>query len=1149
MMSASRAASPSRVINSTLSEVGVPTIDTSFFSPSQTAQLKQVFNTNKSSKILLALDRISKVSQTRRSSTGRYATPSTRTPRLEWNNVKPESRDRLVEYFAANTGSYTNAELQSLKKLPVFALQDGSYTSLHPNPTTTTTTTTTTTLTQGGEAKNQEYYYLKQADTTLPDMIAGNSRILKRKQSSSQTALYNELGVAELSAVNLFQKFIVPEFDGLSRLDQSKFTEQLCNEWPTLKQNASLVETLKQLQFIPVNGHQQHAKPSELLDPRNQLLSNLFQNNPKLFPNGEYASKRWLNVLTELGLKNTLDKELYAKACAQMSIDFHATNDAALKKSAYTQCIFLLQHFNDNFTDLYSINLLKELSNIAYVPVVRPGSTHPEPMLVQWKECALHKDRHLIWTCKPIVLKALEPPRNTWDHLGLSNKQTPSDVMKHLRNICIASSSSTATNASSPLFLHPDVPSDIIRTVLEYCNDKWNGFSPSEQAELKTFPLLPIHGTLLVRPSRTFFRMEVPLPPFLFEVPRAYGPHETVLKQLGTKETPTIDDYIFFLNELKEEIQEQRLNPNELNAVVRVVHMLVKEYASGPNSPNKSGSRHGSGMSRGMRFVVPDNKGCLVYHDECVMSLKHYKDRISPNIIRTISALLNVRDMKTIDVPSIEDMVEERRVPSIGSLDTSDTLDTLDTLPTIKISEEWTNKVIQQCQELSMCTNIALKDIQDVVMNTNIGFVPTLHTKLYLKRALGRHSMGTDCTHVDNGSTTDEVGCWIDWMYQQQNTQTCIVLSESILKKYAGIVTVEQLVARCVMELLVELVLGGGNSGSSSGGGSGTATEGGASETLRTMSQLPTMTSMLSIQQQQGDARPQGDDAARSVMRLHGLPTHLDVEARRGVPGETLIPHDATCVKYTPLHPYSPGEIVAAVGINDRRSTTTVALTSVDTTTLVYGVVLRSSESMEHGVGRLQIRLINDDSRLQSTTLLSTEIFSFAPTTQSSATTPSNGSRSSNGSSGSSRSSNGSSRQKTGGTQTAETKNGHPAAAEPTSTKLLTNTGVNSQELMDAVSAILGSAGMPMRTDTKELMAETMDLRRETLKQQKTIQALEVSNDAYKERLLCKICMNADVDRMLMPSGKMICKGCVTKINGLCPFTRKNVDSVIKLYF
>ena len=35
----------------------------------------------------------------------------------------------------------------------------------------------------------------------------------------------------------------------------------------------------------------------------------------------------------------------------------------------------------------------------------------------------------------------------------------------------------------------------------------------------------------------------------------------------------------------------------------------------------------------------------------------------------------------------------------------------------------------------------------------------------------------------------------------------------------------------------------------------------------------------------------------------------------------------------------------------------------------------------------------------------------------------------------------------------------------------------------------------------------------------------------------------------LMPSGKMLCKTCVGKISGVCPFTRKRVDSVIKLYF
>ena len=242
-------------IETTLSSVGVPTLDTSFFAPTQTQQLQHSFQANKKTRILSAFDRLSKVRPT--------PTPSNRVraPALDWSHVQPEARDHLVQYFASKTGTYTQAEIHSLQKLPVFALQNGSYTAL-----TSSTTTTTTTTTRGGgssktngEAKQQDYYYLKQADTPLPDMIAGNSRILKRKQNSKQTALYNELGVQELKAVDLFQKFIVPEFDGLSRVDQSKFTEQLCTEWSTLKKNASLVDTLKQLQFIPT-GNQQHAR-------------------------------------------------------------------------------------------------------------------------------------------------------------------------------------------------------------------------------------------------------------------------------------------------------------------------------------------------------------------------------------------------------------------------------------------------------------------------------------------------------------------------------------------------------------------------------------------------------------------------------------------------------------------------------------------------------------------------------------------------------------------------------------------------------------------------------------------------------------------------------------------------------------------------
>ena len=36
---------------------------------------------------------------------------------------------------------------------------------------------------------------------------------------------------------------------------------------------------------------------------------------------------------------------------------------------------------------------------------------------------------------------------------------------------------------------------------------------------------------------RRYFRLEQNLAPFMFEVPRAFGGHEALLKQLGTKET------------------------------------------------------------------------------------------------------------------------------------------------------------------------------------------------------------------------------------------------------------------------------------------------------------------------------------------------------------------------------------------------------------------------------------------------------------------------------------------------------------------------------------------------------------------------------------------------------------------------------------
>jgi hypothetical protein len=418
---------------------------------------------------------------------------------------------------------------------------------------------------------------------------------------------------------------------------------------------------------------------------------------------------------------------------------------------------------------------------------------------------------------------------------------------------------------------------------------------------------------------------------------------------------------------------------------------------------------------------------------------------------------------------------------------------------------------------------------------------------------------------VEN-TKNDDVGCWIDWSFHtgsivgrsvgssvgssvgiDSDTTCCIVLSDTTLLSYQDVITAEQMIARCLMEIFVRQVgsFGGGSgggSGSGSGSGSGDMSDSAATSSdalLRVMSRLPTMASILSSSSSLSPS---------AIMSIHGLPMTFDEEARRGVPGKLLLPHDAASVQFSPLHPYSEDEIIATIDskkLLGGGGESDLDYASIDPSTLVYGVVLRSSSSVDHGLRRLQVR---SGDGLHCISLLSTKVFSFSPTTPD---------RNKDASS--------SVKQLTRAAPlpsvlpSGETKRSTAATTTTTTTTVATTTNratdagsdraINSDELMDAVDAILGSVGMPLSRDQKKLMAETMELRKETRGQKKEIRKLSSENEAYKDRLLCKICMSSDVDRMLMPSGKMICRGCVNKIHGVCPFTRKKVDSVIKLYF
>ena len=184
--------------------------------------------------------------------------------------------------------------------------------------------------------------------------------------------LLEQLNVKTLKDADLMQKFIIPQFASLGRMDQNKFMHQMCERWPELRKQQPLVDALKNLAFVPVLrtagaasddvSQAGVAKPSDLLDPRVPLLAEFFEGSPHMFPRGEYATSGWLRVLADLGLREKLDKDLLPRAAAQLATESLKLNSPGGnnkifdRKRLSSRASRLILHFRDYFCSKLEAN-------------------------------------------------------------------------------------------------------------------------------------------------------------------------------------------------------------------------------------------------------------------------------------------------------------------------------------------------------------------------------------------------------------------------------------------------------------------------------------------------------------------------------------------------------------------------------------------------------------------------------------------------------------------------------------------------------------------------------------------------------------------------------------------------------------------------
>lgn len=117
------------------------------------------------------------------------------------------------------------------------------------------------------------------------------------------------------------------------------------------------------------------------------------------------------------------------------------------------------------------------------------------------------------------------------------------------------------------------------------------------------------NGTRLVAASSLFARLTINLSPFAFELPASYLPFLKFLKILGLQDILSVSCAKDLLLNLQKSCGYQRLNPNELRAVMEVLHFVT----------DKSTEAHTFQTSNwGSEGIVPDDGCRLVHASSCI---------------------------------------------------------------------------------------------------------------------------------------------------------------------------------------------------------------------------------------------------------------------------------------------------------------------------------------------------------------------------------------------------------------------------------------------------------------------------------------------------------------------------------------------------
>lgn len=526
-----------RCLYAILSKVKCPILETSFFSASDVSKMLPQDRLTLTRNVLLALNQCAN-----------FWKGLNGEPRLSWFSLENHDFEDLVVLLSKNQGirlSLTGADLNQMKTLPVFQTLSGSRVSL--------------------QSGNENYILDESVDIQrLSEYLPGSlrSRFLVEKPCLSE--ILQDLGVKRLSEADILKNFVLPEFPVLPILQQEAVCEVVLNKWGTLSSSAEFVSILKETPFVKRatarDGEIVFVKANQLYDPRNEFLDSMLEDDPTNFPAEEFLRPEWLDILSAVGIKDEVDKDTFLK-CAWI-VESENSTSKAMK---------LFEYYKENFADFFDQEFSRQLADVKCVP----AKLEDEPLsLHRFREVAVPRDRNVVFKVFPVMPETITPPQVMFSSLGIVSPPTIPTVLDQVR---LLTEDESALDRWS--YKHGTIE-EVFADLFSFLQENFRRLARPVQAGLRDLPLVPV-GTTLVRANRLFFRLNKDLSPFFYEVPRAFGAYDELLRNLGVRESPQSNDYALSLAELKREIGVGMLNVNELNSAIDVVSLIADEESMG----------------------------------------------------------------------------------------------------------------------------------------------------------------------------------------------------------------------------------------------------------------------------------------------------------------------------------------------------------------------------------------------------------------------------------------------------------------------------------------------------------------------------------------------------------------------------------------